>query len=162
MGAPVREHILVVDDEPQIVIALEDLLGSEFTVHTATSPQGALSMMKARKDIAVVLTDQRMPQMAGDELVARINGSFEAQRIMVTGYADLSAVVRAVNDGRIFAYVTKPWNEDDLRLKVTKAAEQLACVSLTESRRPLVFSSICISGTASFHNLEISISCFSF
>lgn len=124
MGAPVREHILVVDDEPQILVALEDLLGSEFTVHSATSAQGALSMMKARRDIAVVVTDQRMPQMAGDELVARINETFDAQRIMVTGYADLSAVVRAVNDGRIFAYVTKPWNEDDLRLKVTKAAEQ--------------------------------------
>src|SRR5690606_14295983 len=49
---------------------------------------------------------------------------YEAQRIMVTGYADLSAVVRAVNEGQIFAYVTKPWNEEDLRLKVSKAAEQ--------------------------------------
>lgn len=124
MGTPSREHILVVDDEPQILIALEDLLGDEFTVHKATSAEGALALMEQSRDIAVVVTDQRMPKMAGDELVARIDKAFDAQRIMVTGYADLTAVVRAVNDGRIFAYVTKPWNEDDLRLKVTKAAEQ--------------------------------------
>lgn len=124
MGTPSREHILVVDDEPQILVALEDLLGDEFTVHKATSAEGALAFMEQSRDIAVVVTDQRMPKMAGDELVARIDKAFSAQRIMVTGYADLSAVVRAVNDGRIFAYVTKPWNEEDLRLKVTKAAEQ--------------------------------------
>jgi PAS domain S-box-containing protein len=80
--------------------------------------------MEKTREIAVVVTDQRMPKMTGDELVSRINTSYTAQRIMVTGYADLSAVVRAVNEGRIFAYVTKPWNEEDLRLKVAKAAEQ--------------------------------------
>ncbi len=124
MGKPCREQILVVDDEPQILVALEDLLGGEFTVHKATSAEGALALMEKSREIAVVVTDQRMPRMAGDELVARINSSYDAQRIMVTGYADLSAVVRAVNEGRIFAYVTKPWNEDDLRLKVTRAAGQ--------------------------------------
>src|SRR5690606_15037293 len=75
-------------------------------------------------DIAVVVTDQRMPGMAGDELASRLSDSHLAQKILVTGYADLGAVVRAVNEGRIFAYVTKPWDEIDLRAKVAKAAEQ--------------------------------------
>jgi PAS domain S-box-containing protein len=61
--------------------------------------------------------------MNGDELLAKVGETADALRILVTGYADLSAVIRAVNEGRIFAYVTKPWNADDLRLKVDKAAE---------------------------------------
>lgn len=124
MTALPKQEILLVDDEPQILVALEDLLSDQFTVHKATSAEVALVMMEESHDIAVVVTDQRMPQMPGDELVSRLNGAYDAQRIMVTGYADLSSVVRAVNDGRIFAYVTKPWDEEDLRLKVSKAAEQ--------------------------------------
>ena len=62
-----QQEILVVDDEPQILIALEDLLSDQFTVYKATSAESALSMMEQRHDIAVVVTDQRMPQMPGDE-----------------------------------------------------------------------------------------------
>jgi len=124
MAALVKQQVLLVDDEPQILVALEDLLSSDFVVLKAQSGTDALDVMHDRPNIAVVITDQRMPQMPGDELVSKINEFHQAQRIMVTGYADLSAVVRAVNDGQIFAYVTKPWNEDDLRQKVLKAAEQ--------------------------------------
>ncbi len=119
-----KQQVLLVDDEPQILVALEDLLSSDFVVLKAQSGTDALDVMHERPNIAVVITDQRMPQMPGDELVSRINEFHNAQRILVTGYADLSAVVRAVNEGQIFAYVTKPWNEDDLRQKVLKAAEQ--------------------------------------
>jgi len=124
MVAATKEHVLLVDDEPQILVALEDLLSDQFVVLTAPSAGAALELMRHSDDIAVVVTDQRMPDMAGDELVARLTDSYLAQKIMVTGYADLGAVVRAVNDGRIFAYVTKPWDEHDLRAKVTKAAAQ--------------------------------------
>lgn len=119
-----KQQVLLVDDEPQILVALEDLLRDQFVVFTAQSGRAALELMDKKDDIAVVVTDQRMPQMQGDELVSRLQDQHLAQRILVTGYADLGAVVRAVNEGQIFAYVTKPWNEDDLRLKVSKAAEQ--------------------------------------
>lgn len=119
-----KPQVLLVDDEPEILIALEDLLSDQFVVKTAQSGKDALRLMGESEDIAVVVTDQRMPQMQGDELVAHIQGLHTAQRILVTGYADLGAVVRAVNEGQIFAYVTKPWNEADLRMKVSKAAEQ--------------------------------------
>lgn len=124
MSRLAKQRVLLVDDEPQILVALEDLLRDQFVVFTAPSGPAALELMDKREDIAVVITDQRMPQMQGDELVSRLQSRHLAERILVTGYADLGAVVRAVNDGQIFAYVTKPWNEEDLRLKVNKAAEQ--------------------------------------
>src|SRR5688572_1466018 len=133
-----RERVLVVDDEPQVLVALEDLLSDDFTVITTDSPEAALRLVKNEPDIAVVLSDQRMPRMAGDELLARLSHSSSAARILVTGYADLSAVVRAVNEGRIFAYVTKPWTPEDLRLKVTKAAQHFRLTAeLTHERQLL-------------------------
>ena len=119
-----KQQVLLVDDEPEILVALEDLLSDQFSVLTARTGADALRIMSQRDEIAVVITDQRMPQMQGDELVAQVQEFHLAQRILVTGYADLAAVVRAVNEGQIFAYVTKPWNGDDLKMKVNKAAEQ--------------------------------------
>jgi two-component system cell cycle sensor histidine kinase/response regulator CckA len=135
MQAEVRDRVLLVDDEPQILVALEDVLSEKFVVFKADSGEGALEVLAREPDIAVVVTDQRMPKMTGDELLTSLARSFDASRIMVTGFADLSAVIRAVNDGRIFAYVTKPWNPDDLRLKVAKAAEHFRLAKELEYER---------------------------
>jgi PAS domain S-box-containing protein len=118
-----KPRVLVVDDEPQILIALEDLLANRFSVLKTESPEHALDLISHSDDIAVLITDQRMPRMTGDDLLSRIGPSSLTLKILLTGYADLSAVIRAVNEGQIFAYVTKPWDPDDLRLKVDKAAE---------------------------------------
>ena len=134
----VKDRVLLVDDEPQILIALEDVLSEKFIVFKADSGEGALDVLAREPDIAVVVTDQRMPKMTGDELLSSLARSFDASRIMVTGFADLSAVIRAVNDGRIFAYVTKPWNPDDLRLKVAKAAEHFRLAKELEYERQLL------------------------
>ena len=115
--------MLVVDDEPQVLVAVEDLLCDEFIVFKSESAEGALRLVEEEPDISVVISDQRMPRMNGDELLTHVRGRSEAARILLTGYADLSAVVRAVNDGQIFAYVTKPWDPDDLRLKIHRAAQ---------------------------------------
>src|SRR5690349_15058040 len=133
-----RDRVLLVDDEPQVLVALEDVLSEEFTVFKAESGEHALNLLEQESDIAVVVTDQRMPKMTGDELLASLAGSFDASRIMVTGFADLAAVIRAVNDGRLFAYVTKPWNADDLRLKVAKAAQHFRLVKEVEYERQLL------------------------
>lgn len=121
--APPRPSVLVVDDEPQVLVALQDILSEEFIVHTTTSPEEALNMIQDHEGIAVVISDQRMPHMTGDELFRNLSANSEAQRILVTGYADLGAVVRAVNDGRIFAYITKPWEPEEVNLRVHQAAE---------------------------------------
>ncbi len=119
----VKERILLVDDEPQVLVALEDLLGDDFSVTKTASPEEALLIVEQDHGIAVVVSDQRMPKMTGDELLAKLAATSDARKILVTAFADLSAVIRAVNNGKIFAYVTKPWNADDLVMKVRKAAE---------------------------------------
>src|SRR5690606_4012507 len=113
-----------VDDEEQVLVALEDVLSDEYQVLTANSPQTALRMIEEEKDVALVISDQRMPGMSGDELLTRIADTSDATRMMVTGYADLGAVVRAVNSGHIFAYVTKPWDPIDLQQTVKKAVDR--------------------------------------
>jgi PAS domain S-box-containing protein len=128
----------LVDDEPQVLVALEDLLSDQFTVFKTESAKDALDIVQRERDIAVVITDQRMPRMSGDELLAALDKSSDASRILVTGFADLSAVIRAVNDGKIFAYVTKPWNAEDLRLKVNKAAEHFWLVKELADERQLL------------------------
>jgi len=118
-----RETILVVDDEPQVLVALEDLLSDEFLVLKSESAERALKLVAEDPNIAVVVSDQRMPKMKGDELFQRLRAEFGAERILSTGFADLTAVIRAVNDGQIFAYVTKPWDPEDLRVKIQRAAD---------------------------------------
>src|SRR5262245_29150892 len=105
-----KQKVLLVDDEPQVLVALEDLLSDDFQVLKATSPHRALELLGSAGEIAVLVTDQRMPRMTGEEFLATLDGKTDAQRIMVTGFADLQAVIRAVNEGQLFAYVTKPWN----------------------------------------------------
>jgi len=135
-----KQRILLVDDEPQVLLALEDLLGDDFAVLKTASPEEALKMVANDHDIAVVLSDQRMPQMTGDELLARIDASSDAKRILVTAFADLSAVIRAVNNGKLFAYVTKPWNPNDLVLMVQKAADHFRLTQELARERRLLTS----------------------
>jgi PAS domain S-box-containing protein len=135
-----KQRILLVDDEPQVLLALEDLLGDDFSVLKTASPEEALSIVANDRDIAVVLSDQRMPQMTGDELLARIDASSDAKRILVTAFADLSAVIRAVNNGKLFAYVTKPWNPNDLILMVQKAADNFRLTQELARERRLLTS----------------------
>jgi PAS domain S-box-containing protein len=139
-SAAVKERVLLVDDEPQVLVALEDLLGEDFIVLKTGRPEEALEIVQRDRGIAVVISDQRMPKMTGDELLARLGTSSEARRILVTAFADLTAVVRAVNNGKIFAYVTKPWNPDDLRQKVHKAAEHFRLAQQLASERHLLNS----------------------
>lgn len=133
-----KDRILVVDDEPQVLVALEDLLSDEFRILKTSSPTEALEVIRRTPDIAVVLTDQRMPVMTGDRLLAQAERSSRAVGIMITGFADLNAVVRAVNEGRLFAYVTKPWDSDDLKIKVHQAAERFRLSQELAAERQLL------------------------
>jgi diguanylate cyclase (GGDEF)-like protein/PAS domain S-box-containing protein len=133
-----KERVLLVDDEPQVLIALEDLLSDEFTVFKAESGERALKLVENESNLAVVVTDQRMPRMSGDEFLSKLEGRSDATRLLVTGFADLAAVVRAVNQGRIFAYVAKPWEPEDFRLKVQRAAEHFRLAQDLASERRLL------------------------
>lgn len=133
-----KERVLLVDDEPQVLVALEDLLSDEFVILTANSAARALRLVETENDLAVVVSDQRMPNMTGDEFLQKLEGHTNAARMLVTGFADLGAVTRALNEGRICAYVAKPWDPDDLRLKVQSAAERYRLAEdLAQERRLL-------------------------
>jgi len=117
-----KPTVLAVDDEPQILTALEDLLEDNFTVWTATGAREALRVLQ-QGPVEVLLSDQRMPDVSGDQLLAEARRVSHAVRILITGYADIEALARAVNDGQIFAYISKPWAPGELQKTVHRAAE---------------------------------------
>ncbi|OAN53717.1 hybrid sensor histidine kinase/response regulator [Paramagnetospirillum marisnigri] len=126
VGASVGDRrlgVLVVDDEPQILTAISDLLDPEFRVWTASDGAAALEILE-RADVAVILSDQRMPGMTGAEFLGRARSLSEATRVLVTGYSDLDALVTAVNLGQIHAYLSKPWNPLELKVVVRAAADR--------------------------------------
>lgn len=134
---PNKPVLLVVDDEPQILAALQDLFEEEFHVLTASTGEAALRFL-SEHDVAVILSDQRMPTLPGDEFLARARDLSQATRILVTGYADIEALTRAVNRGQIYAYVTKPWNPPELRANVARAAAHYELLQSIEHERLLL------------------------
>lgn len=113
--------VLVVDDEPMTVSAIKHQLRRRFHVVGCTTAATCLETM-AQHDIAVVICDERMPVMPGHQLLARIAERWpNTARVLMTAYADLPALVRAVNCGQIAAYVAKPWNPDELALVLERA-----------------------------------------
>src|SRR5690349_9086455 len=133
-----KSRVLVVDDEPGVLLAMEDLLGDAYEVIKADSPLTALRLIEHEKDLAVVISDQRMPGMNGDELLSLLSDLSDATRVMVTGYAELGSVIRAVNKGRIFAYVTKPWDGDELQMTVQKCVEHFELLRKLARERQLL------------------------
>ncbi|HEX9641799.1 MAG TPA: GAF domain-containing protein, partial [Candidatus Krumholzibacteria bacterium] len=113
----------MLDDEPQVLAAIEDTLEGEYHVVVQTSPQAALRVVENEPDLSVILSDQRMPGMNGDEFLAKASAVSDASRLMITGYADLEAVISAVNNGHIFGYISKPWDPAGLKLSIFKASD---------------------------------------
>lgn len=126
--------ILVVDDETQVLSAIEDTLEDEFHVLTATSSQRALRLVEQEPNLSVILSDQRMPGGSGHEFLARAREISDATRLLITGYSDIEAVIAAVNEGRIFGYISKPWDAAALKIVVYKAAEHHALIQALRER----------------------------
>jgi signal transduction histidine kinase len=119
-----RHTLLVVDDEADVVHSVQDLLRLEYTVLGATRARDGLKILKEH-EIHLVMTDQRMPEMTGVEFLMQVRGDHpDAIRLLFTGYADLRAVIDAINQGSVYRYITKPWDPDDLQLVIRQAVEQ--------------------------------------
>jgi len=115
--------ILIVDDEPANLRVLERLLRRDYSVLTAASGREALQLL-GQHDVALLVTDQRMPGMTGTELLKHIADTRPNMvRMILTGYMEMGALVEAINCGQVYRYVTKPWDNDDLRLTVARAIE---------------------------------------
>lgn len=123
MSLDPRPTLLLVDDEPDILIALSDLLEDDYRILTSTSPEAALEMLR-EEQVAVIVSDQRMPGMTGDRFLAAARSLTDAEAILLTGYADLSAVTSALNSGGISGYAAKPWEPEALRAMIAGAAER--------------------------------------
>jgi CheY-like chemotaxis protein len=117
-----KPTVLVVDDEPRILDSIKALLEEDFEVASETDGSRALGVLDDGP-VAVILADQRMPGLSGDEFLAKARETSDATRILLTGYADMDALIRAVNDGGIHTYVSKPWEPLQLKNTVFRAAE---------------------------------------
>jgi diguanylate cyclase (GGDEF)-like protein len=105
---------LVVDDEPYILSTLSALLCNEFDVVTADAPEAA-QLLFARREIDIILTDQKMPRMSGVTLLEWVRKTHpKTVRLLMTGFAELEEAVEAINRSEVFRYIFKPWRTDEL------------------------------------------------
>ncbi len=119
-----RHTILVVDDEPDVVRSVKDLLRLDYTVHTATSAAEGMKVLE-ENTVDVVMTDQRMPEMTGVEFLKRVRDPHpDATRLLFTGYADINAVIAAINQGNVYRYIAKPWDPEELQTIIREACER--------------------------------------
>jgi CheY-like chemotaxis protein len=120
-----RPRILFVDDEPAVLEAMAVNLHRGFEVVTATSGEAGLEYLQAQADFAVVVSDMRMPKMDGATFLSRAREiAPEVVRILLTGHADLDAAIKAVNQGQLFRFLTKPCPRDTLRTAIDSAVAQ--------------------------------------
>ena len=119
-----KSAVLLVDDEESILNSLRRLLRSQpYDVVLATSGAQALEIM-ATRPIDLVMSDARMPGMDGATLLAEVHRLYPAtSRILLTGYADLTTIIKAINDGQIHRYISKPWNDEELQLVLQQTLE---------------------------------------
>jgi len=116
----------VVDDEPASLRAVSRALADDCRVTTAASGAAALARLHA-ESIALMIVDQRMPDMLGTELLARSAATHpQTIRIVLTGYTDVETLMEAINAGHVYAYLTKPWEPPALRLVVCRGLERYA------------------------------------
>ena len=117
-----KPKVLLVDDEESILNSLRRLLrGQPYEVLLATSGAQALEIM-AQQPIDLVMTDARMPNMDGATLLAHIHQRYpDTTRIMLTGYADPSAIIKAINEGQIHRYISKPWHDEEMLLTLRQS-----------------------------------------
>lgn len=123
-SAAEKPKLLVVDDEPDNLDLLYRTFYREFRVLRAESGHAALEILEAQPDVAVIISDQRMPGMSGTEFLRQTASKYpNIIRIILTGYTDVEDLVDAINEGKVFKYVTKPWEDQHLRAVVKQALE---------------------------------------
>ncbi len=134
--ASVKKHcLLVVDDEPDLVQSVKDLLRFDYRVLIATRAAEGIQIMQ-REKVHIVMSDQRMPEMTGVEFLKHLRDSHpETVRLLFTAYADLNAVTDAINQGNVYRYISKPWEPDELKSVLRQAVDYY---DLQEERRRLI------------------------
>ncbi|MVN21238.1 response regulator [Mucilaginibacter arboris] len=116
-------NILYVDDEENNLVSFKAVFRIKYQVFTAIDTIEAMKILEA-EPVEIIITDQRMPNMTGTQFLEKVLERFpDPMRILLTGYSDISAVTEAVNKGKIYHYLTKPWNEEELDATIKRAFE---------------------------------------
>jgi len=134
--------ILYVDDERQNLVSFKASFRRLYKIHTAQSGKEALELMR-KYPIDLVISDQRMPEMTGVELFEQILAEFpDPIRMVMTGYSDMHAIIDAVNKGKIYYYIAKPWKHEELKLVIDNALDsyrlKMENRELAEERNELI------------------------
>jgi len=131
-------NILYVDDEEQNLISFKAALRRQYTIFTARSAKEGIEVLR-NEDIQLIITDQRMPEMTGVEFLEKILPEHpDAIRMVLTGYSDVEAIINAINSGRVFRYITKPWDHNEL----TNAIENARQMSVLQHRNKSLFKDL--------------------
>ena len=118
--------ILCVDDERNVLKSLRRLFMDEdnYEIFVAESGAEGLEVLEEEGDIRMIISDYRMPEMTGVEFLRQANEKWpETVRIVLSGYADTSAVVEAINEGQIYKFIPKPWNDEELLSSISAALQ---------------------------------------
>lgn len=116
-------NVLYVDDEVNNLNAFKATFRRDFNLYIAESPIEGRKILD-ENDIEIVLTDQRMPEMTGVEFLESIIPDYpDTIRILITGYSDIDAVIDAINKGQVYRYISKPWNNDNLKMTIQSSYE---------------------------------------
>jgi len=133
-----KARILFVDDEERIVTALRSIFRTHYHVFTATNGPEALEFVR-KFEPHVVVSDQRMPEMTGVELLRRVKGMApNTVRMLLTGYSDLAAIVGSINDGEVFRFISKPWDNQEIQKTMAEAAAIAIDLAATAATPPIV------------------------
>ncbi len=122
----VKHKILFVDDEVNTLSAFKRIFFNhdELEIFTARDGVEGLKILGLNNDIDLVISDMRMPQLKGSDFLTYVKDKYpNVLRIMLTGYADMSTTLEAINKGEVYRFLTKPWNDDDLKITVLKSLE---------------------------------------
>jgi sigma-B regulation protein RsbU (phosphoserine phosphatase) len=115
--------ILYVDDEIDNLTVFNSAFRRYYEIHLASSGREGLEIMK-KNEIRLVITDQRMPVMTGTEFLEKIIPDYaDCIRIILTGFSDIDAVIQAINKGRVYRYITKPWDREEMKITIDNALE---------------------------------------
>ena len=117
-----KYSVLFVDDEKRILTALRSIFRREYDVHIANGGEEALAIL-AENEINVIVSDQRMPNMLGNELLAEVHKLYpKTMRLLLTGFMDKEAIIKTINEGEIYRFINKPWRNDEIHQTIAEAA----------------------------------------
>ena len=136
------EHtILFVDDEKSVLNSLKRLLRKEeYRILTALSAKDALNVMEKEEAVSIVVSDHRMPEMSGIDFLARVKIDYpDVIRIILTGYTEVNAITESVNQGHIYKFFLKPWDDNQLKLELRQALEQYRLIKANKNLHEKVF-----------------------